>query len=421
MDIVRRMDSRAAQRALERLYGERADKQLWRYKALAKKFAERFGREDFKFFSAPGRTEILGNHTDHNGGRVLAGSINLDTIAAASPRGDGKITVNSEGFDREFCLELSELGPVYSEQGTTNGLIRGIAARFKQLGMNIGGFDACIMSDVLRGSGLSSSASVEVLICQIFSQFYNDGKVSVMDIAQISQYAENQYFGKPCGLMDQLACACGGVVAIDFNEALMPECESVKYDFARKGYSLIITDVREDHADLTGEYAAITEEMGQICAHFGVKRLCELEEKAFYASLHELHQAVPDRAILRGIHFFEENKRVQRGIQALKKDRLPDFFREVILSGESSWRLLQNLYKPGSIKQSLPLALAASELLLKEDGAWRVHGGGFGGTIMAFVPNAQRKIYIGQMNRLFGEGAAVELCVRPIGAVCLEM
>ena len=201
----------------------------------------------------------------------------------------------------------------------------------------------------------------------------------------------------------------------------MPECESVKYDFARKGYSLIITDVREDHADLTGEYAAITEEMGQICAHFGVKRLCELEEKAFYASLHELHQAVPDRAILRGIHFFEENKRVQRGIQALKKDRLPDFFREVILSGESSWRLLQNLYKPGSIKQSLPLALAASELLLKEDGAWRVHGGGFGGTIMAFVPNAQRKIYIGQMNRLFGEGAAVELCVRPIGAVCLEM
>lgn len=421
MDINRRMDSRSAQRAMERLYGEKADKQLWRYKALAKKFSERFGRDDFKFFSAPGRTEILGNHTDHNGGRVLAGSINLDTIAAAAPREDGKVTVNSEGFDQEFCLELSGLEPVYSEQGTTNALIRGIAARFKQLGMNIGGFDACIMSDVLRGSGLSSSASVEVLICAIFSHLFNDGRISVMDMAQISQYAENRYFGKPCGLMDQLACASGGIVAIDFNDPLMPECENIKYDFARRGYSLIITDVREDHADLTGEYAAITEELGQVCAHFDVKRLRELDEKTFLASLEELHQKVPDRAILRAIHFYEENKRVQRGVQALIKDKPSEFLNEIILSGDSSWKLLQNLYKPGALKQSLPLALAVSELLLKGDGAWRVHGGGFGGTILAFVPQDKKKAYISQMNRLFGEGTAEELLIRPVGAVCLDI
>lgn len=421
MDIARRMDSRAAQRALERLYGDRADKQLWRYKALAKKFYERFGREDFHFFSAPGRTELLGNHTDHNGGMVLAGSINLDTAAAVSPREDGRIILNSEGFDQEFSLDLSELTPVYSEQGTTTGLIRGIAARFKALGMAAGGFEACVMSDVLRGSGLSSSASIEVLICAVFSQLYNDGKVSVTDIAQISQYSENEYFGKPCGLMDQLACAHGGVVAINFKDSLLPEVEGIKYDFARRGYSIIITDVREDHADLTGEYAAITDEMAQVCAHFGVKRLCEVEQKVFFAALDELHQKVPDRAILRAIHFYEENARVIRGVQALKKDKLSDFFREIILSGESSWRLLQNLYKPGTDKQSLPLALAVSELLIKEDGAWRVHGGGFGGTILAFVPNDKRRMYISQMNRLFGEGAAAELSIRPVGAVCLDI
>ena len=241
------------------------------------------------------------------------------------------------------------------------------------------------------------------------------------DIAQISQYSENEYFGKPCGLMDQLACAHGGVVAINFKDSLLPEVEGIKYDFARRGYSIIITDVREDHADLTGEYAAITDEMAQVCAHFGVKRLCEVEQKVFFAALDELHQKVPDRAILRAIHFYEENARVIRGVQALKKDKLSDFFREIILSGESSWRLLQNLYKPGTDKQSLPLALAVSELLLKEDGAWRVHGGGFGGTILAFVPNDKRRMYISQMNRLFGEGAAAELSIRPVGAVCLDI
>lgn len=420
MDISRKMDSRAAQRGLERLYGERADKQLWRYKALAKKFCERYEREEFRFFSTPGRTELLGNHTDHNGGKVLAGSINLDTIAAAAKREDNKITLNSEGFSQEFSLDISDLSPVYSERGTTTGLIRGIAARFKELGMNIGGFDACAASDVLRGSGLSSSASVEVLICSIFSHLYNDGKVSVMDNAQIAQYAENEYFGKPCGLMDQLACASGGIVSIDFDNTTLPECENIRYDFLRKGYSVIITDVKEDHADLTGEYAAITSELGAVCAHFGKRRLRDLEEKSFFAALDELHKSVPDRAILRAIHFYEENRRVEAGVQALKRDDLSGFFSAVIASGESSWRLLQNLYKPGASSQALPLALAVSERLLKGEGAWRVHGGGFGGTILAFVPADKKKMYISQMNRLFGEGAATELTIRPMGAVCLD-
>ena len=371
-------------------------------------------------FFAPGRTELAGNHTDHQKGRVLASAVDKGIHAFVEPNFDNVARIRSAGFP-DMDINLLDLDVHPEEFGSSAALVRGVASAMYDIGASFGGFDATLESELSAGSGLSSSAAFAVLMCRIFNGLYNNSELEPYAVARIAQQAENLHFGKPCGLMDQLACACGGVVAIDFNEALMPECESIKYDFARKGYSLIITDVREDHADLTGEYAAITEEMGQICAHFGVKRLCELEEKAFYASLHELHQAVPDRAILRGIHFYEENKRVQRGIQALKKDRLPDFFREVILSGESSWRLLQNLYKPGSIKQSLPLALAASELLLKEDGAWRVHGGGFGGTIMAFVPNAQRKIYIGQMNRLFGEGAAVELCVRPIGAVCLEM
>ena len=423
MDIVRRMDSRAAQRALERLYGERADKQLWRYKALAKKFAERFGREDFKFFSAPGRTEILGNHTDHNGGRVLAGSINLDTIAAASPRGDGKITVNSEGFDREFCLELSELGPVYSEQGTTNGLIRGIAARFKQLGMNIGGFDACIMSDVLRGSGLSSSASVEVLICQIFSQFYNDGKVSVMDIAQISQYAENQYFGKPCGLMDQAAVCLGGLAYMDFEVPSEPKTAKLDFDFDKSGYALCLVKVGSDHADLTFEYAAIPDEMQAIAGEFGCKRLCEVDPAVFDAAVPQLREKYGDRAVLRAIHYWYENGLVDKRWEDLVAGDIESFLVHTRASGASSAMFLQNVSATvGDVReQHAMLALGLAERILDGRGAARIHGGGFGGSIQCFVPLDLVDEFIARMDTWLGEGSCRKYSITEEGACATWM
>ena len=414
MDIARRMDSRAAQRALERLYGDRADKQLWRYKALAKKFYERFGREDFHFFSAPGRTEILGNHTDHNGGMVLAGSINLDTAAAVSPREDGRIILNSEGFDQEFSLDLSELTPVYSEQGTTTGLIRGIAARFKALGMAAGGFEACVMSDVLRGSGLSSSASIEVLICAVFSQLYNDGKVSVTDIAQISQYSENEYFGKPCGLMDQMASSVGGLVAIDFKAE--PKVTPLQYDFSARGYSLIVVNTGGSHDDLTEEYGAIRSEMNKVAHCFGEETLRRVRPEQLWQEMPRVRREAGDRALLRALHYYNENDRVHALVNAVKADQIDEIKRILIESGRSSWMYLQNVYAKNSPEQPLCVALSMAEYMLHDCGAYRVHGGGFAGTTLNLVPQAQEERFLRHMRQMFGDKSCYVLSVRPEGA-----
>lgn len=391
------------------LYGPCAE-QLARYEKIAGGFKAHF-EGDIHFFSTSGRTEIIGNHTDHNAGCVLAGGISLDTVAAAAKNTLGRVRMVSEGFQGMFEVDLADTAMQHGEQGSTNAIIRGVAARFVQLGYQVGGFDAYISSNVLRGSGLSSSAAVEVLLCTMFSEFYNNGAVPHAMMGEISQFAENQYFGKPCGLMDQTACAIGSIISIDFKQ---PKAEIVRipFDFARYGYGLIITDVKEDHADLTGEYAAITEDMRAVATFFGQEKLRFVQQTAFYAALPRLRKAVSDRACLRAIHFFEENQRVGKAVKALQENRLQDFFDQINASGVSSHCLLQNLCVPGSGDQAIPLALHISRNILQDRGGVRVHGGGFGGTILAFVPLDLHGQYIAAMDDIFGYGAACQLQIR---------
>lgn len=401
----------------KRLYNG-SETQNNRFELLKQAFANSFEGEP-SFFSTAGRTEIIGNHTDHNGGKVLAGSIDLDTVAAARKTDNGIVRIISQGYQGVFTVKLDELEPVSDQMGTTTALIRGVAQGVKMAGYNIGGFDACITSNVLKGSGLSSSASFEVLICTVFNYFYNDGAISPTQAALISQYAENKHFGKPCGLMDQLACAYGNMVAIDFS-APQPKVKTVEFDFAAKGYSLIITDVRQDHADLTSEYAAITNEMAQVAAYFGKDKLCMVEPDDFYNELPKLRGVCPDRAILRAMHFFRENKRVDDAVNALENKDLQAFFDAINGSGESSQCLLQNLFAQGSYKQGVPLALALARDILKKRGAVRVHGGGFGGTVLAFVPLDLKSQYVSVMNSTFGDSAAQEICIRKMSTAMLD-
>lgn len=416
-----KIQSAAFKKQLARIYGEAgAPAQQTRYSRLADKFQETFGQPAAALFSTSGRSEVIGNHTDHNHGCVLAAGINLDTVAAAAPTGDTRIRMVSEGYKNETVLDIAELEIHFNEKGTTASLVRGIAARMKELGYQVSGFNIYVTSDVLRGSGLSSSAAIEVLICTVFSHLFNDGRLDMVEAAKISQWAENFYFGKPCGLMDQTACALGNLVHIDFSQPSQPVIETVKYDFAAKGYAIVITDVRADHADLTDEYAAITEEMGSVAAFFGAEKLRDVSEKVFYNQLGQLREKVNDRALLRAIHFFEEDKRVEAAVQAIKDDRLEDFFTAIIASGESSWKLLQNTHLGGSVCQPLTLALAVSEKLLRGKGAWRVHGGGFGGTILTFVPMGEKSLYMKQMNDIFGQNACIELSIRPCGSLRVD-
>jgi len=391
-----------------------------RYGNLISKYEQAFGDEEVSLFSTSGRSEIIGNHTDHNQGCVLAAGINLDTIAAAAVNNSNIVRLISEGYRGETIVDLSKLEKSEQETGTTGTLIRGIAARMSQLGYKIGGLNMYVTSDVLRGSGLSSSAAIEVLICTIFSHLYNNGILDMVEAAKISQWAENIYFGKPCGLMDQTACALGNLVNIDFKNSSDPIIHSVKYDFAANGYAIIITDVRADHADLTNEYAAITNEMAEVAHFFGVPKLREVDENKFYSQIGQLRLKVSERAIMRAMHYFGENKRVNAAVDAIKENHLQDFFDAIIASGESSWKLLQNIYAGGSTYQPLALALALSQRILEGKGAWRVHGGGFGGTVLAFVPEAEKDNYMQNMNSVFGENACIELRIRPCGSVKLD-
>ena len=399
---------------LEKLYGRAAvDEQRERYRKLNASFREAFpGCASPRFFSAPGRVEIGGNHTDHQGGHVLAAAVDFDAIAAAAPSGEPRIRVCSEGY-APICLDLDSLVPHPEENGTSAAIIRGVASRMSQLGMRVDGFNACITSTVPNGSGLSSSAAFEVLVCTIFDSLFNEGTIDPILRAQISQYAENNFFGKPSGLMDQAASSEGGLVAIDF--AGEPVVSRISYDFDSRGYSPVIVSTGSSHADLTSAYAAIPADMRAVAGYFHAGRLRDVEPSDFYAALPELHRAVSDRSILRAMHFFAEDARVPRQQEALERDDLPAFFREIIASGESSWRLLQNVWAVPE-EQSLALALAISERLLRRDGAWRVHGGGFAGTILAFVPHALSLTYRQTLNAVFGESACKYFRIRPVGA-----
>ena len=380
-------------------------------------FAAAFGGAPTRYFSAPGRTEIGGNHTDHQRGRVLAGAVNLDTVAAVRPNGTFVIRILSEGYPR--CeVDITDLIPKAEEINTTMALIRGVVARFTQLGCKVEGFDAYVISTVLPGSGLSSSAAYEVLIGTIVNHLYFDGKVSQPEIAMIGQYAENVYFGKPCGLMDQMASAVGSMVTIDFFDKENPVIEKVEFAFAACGHALCIIDSRASHADLTDEYAAITIELKNICNYFGKDVLTQIEEADFVAAIPALREQFGDRAVLRAYHFYKENARVPKQVAALKNGDFDTFLKLVKESGYSSYMYLQNVIPAGYREhQDVALSLSLCEMYLGGRGAYRVHGGGFAGTVQAFVPVDILEDFRKGIDAVLGEGACHILSIRPHGGV----
>ena len=376
-----------------------------------------FGGAPERYFSAPGRTEIGGNHTDHQRGRVLAAAVDLDTVAAVRENDFGVIRIQSQGYP--LCqVELNELTPRQEEINTTPALIRGVAARFAQLGCKVRGFDAYCQSTVLPGSGLSSSAAFEVLVGTVINHLFFDGRVSQPEIAMIGQYAENRFFGKPCGLMDQTASAVGGLVTIDFFNKDQPLIESVDFDFAACGHALCIIDTRASHADLTDEYAAITTELKAVCAHFGKEVLSQIEETEFYAAIGTLREKCGDRAVLRAIHFYAENARVPRQVAALRSGNFEEFLKLMKESGNSSFMYLQNVVPAGyTARQDVALALALCQHYLGGRGAYRVHGGGFAGTVQAFVPVDILESFRAGIDGVLGRDACHVLSIRRPGGV----
>lgn len=370
-------------------------------------------------FSGPGRTELGGNHTDHQHGCVLAAAVDLDAIACAGPNGTNTVRIRSAGYP-EVTVELDGLTPKSEERETSAALVRGIAARLAELGHAPGGFNACVSSSVLGGSGLSSSAAYEVLMGVIMNHLFCADALSMVQLAQIGQYAENRFFGKPCGLMDQLTSAVGGVVSIDFADPAAPVVEQVACDIGGYGYALCIIDSGASHADLTDEYAAIPGEMGAVAAYFGKEHLREVEEGAFWAAFPQLRTRLSHRALLRAIHFFEENALAPQQAQALRQGDFDGFLAMVERSGQSSALHLQNLSCSGrSAEQAVPLAIAAAKHLLRGCGAVRVHGGGFAGTVQAYVPLAQTESFRAGMEALLGQGCCHFLRIRPVGGAVL--
>ena len=387
-----------------------------RYIETLNTFGELFGYDrDVCIMSAPGRTEVCGNHTDHNNGKVLAASINLDAIAVVSKNDDMTIRVKSKGHKMNV-VDLNNLEPDEKRYGDSTTLVQGVAAGIKNLGFDVKGFDACTTSDVMGGSGLSSSAAFEVLLGTVLSYLYNDGKVSEVDIAKVAQYAENVFFGKPCGLLDQMASSVGTFVTIDFKSTTEPIIKKVNFDFSKSGHSLCIVDTHGNHSDLTDDYAAVRGEMEAVAKAMGKNVLREISYEEFFESIPELQEKVNDRALLRAIHFYNENKRVDSAIECLENGDFEGFKDIIIDSGISSFTLNQNVFTPKNpTEQKLSLALAVSEEILKGRGAWRVHGGGFAGTIQAFVPNDLLDTYKTTMEKIFGQGNCYVLIIRPVG------
>ncbi len=399
------------------LYPDDLERARERYLNSCDKFAELFGDSDnVRIFSAPGRTEVGGNHTDHQHGRVLAGSVNLDVIAIVSDNSDNIVRIESEGYKVD-PVDLNDLEVRESEFGRTSALIRGCCASYKKAGYNIGGFNAYTTSDVLGGSGLSSSAAYEVLICNILNGMFNNSTAADrVEIAKISQKAEREYFGKPCGLLDQMASSQGGFTAIDFFDPNTPVVEQIDFDLAAHGYTLCVIDTHGDHADLTRDYADITVECREISRFFEKDFLRDVNKSDFYASIAQLRAKFGDRAVLRAIHFFNEDARAEEQKVALKQDNFEHFLDLVNESGDSSYKYLQNVYSTSTVKaQGLCLALALTEMFLDGDGACRVHGGGFAGTIQCYIPTERIDDYKKMINGVFGEGSCCILNIRPIG------
>ncbi|MBQ3149671.1 MAG: galactokinase [Clostridia bacterium] len=393
------------------------ERQKSRYSELAERFESTFGSDDVTFFSAPGRTEVGGNHTDHNHGRVLAASVNLDALAAVRATDNSIIREQSTGHGANE-VDISTLDVVESETGHSSALIRGVCAGFVERGYKVGGFDACVTSDVLSGSGLSSSAAYEVLIGTILNHLYNDGKISAVEIAQIAQFSENKFFGKPCGLMDQTASSVGGFVTIDFNDPSKPIIEKLTFDFASCSHALCIVNTGGSHNDLTADYAAVRSEMEAVAAVFGKSVLRDVDENEFFANIDKARKATSERAVVRAIHFFGDNERVLHEVKALKDGDFESFKKHVTESGFSSFMYNQNVYTTSApTAQPVAMGLSVSDKMLKGKGAWRVHGGGFAGTIQAFVPICELENYRSAMDAIFGEGSCMVLKIRPVGGI----
>lgn len=419
--LLKRIDSGHYDRSFARLYANEIEKQRNRYRQAVLKFSEIYGSErKVVLFSAPGRTEIGGNHTDHNHGRVLAASVNLDIIAVASMSDKNVIRIKSEGFEEDTVL-LDDLSAKQEDQGRSSSLIRGLAEKFSNNNYKIGGFDAYTTSNVLKGSGLSSSAAFEVLVGTVLNHLYNNGNVGNVEIAKMAQYAENVHFGKPCGLMDQTASAVGGIITIDFADIKNPLIKKVDFNFADTGYNLCIVDTGGDHADLTHEYASITVDMKAVSKSLGVNYLRETNMDTLLKNLSLLRKKHGDRAVLRAIHFLRDNQRVSYQVKALESGDFDKFLRLIIESGHSSFEYLQNVYSScNANEQGLSLALCLAQGMLDGKGAWRVHGGGFAGTTQNFVPSSLLPMFYSQIESVFGKGSCHVLTIRPVGGVCLD-
>ncbi len=419
-EIRNKLEQDAFLSVFEQLYGTKKEvlaAQKERYQKAVQKFTELYPeREELHLYSAPGRTEIGGNHTDHQHGCVLAAAVQLDAIAVVAFHEEGVIRVCSEGY-HPFTVELSDLSVQEDEKGSA-AIVRGIAAKFANRGVTVGGFDMYSCSDVLSGSGISSSAAFETLIGTMIDIYYNNGNAGAVEIAKIGQYAENVYFGKKCGLMDQMASSVGGLVYIDFGDTEAPVIKPFSFDFEKAGYCICVTDTGGSHANLTPDYVAVRSEMEAIAAQFGKEYLRQVEEADFYRELPKLRKCCSERAVLRAMHFFEDNRRAGEEAEALRKGEISNFLSLVQESGDSSETLLQNLYSTSvPTEQAIPLGIRLSKRILKGTGAVRVHGGGFAGTIQAFVPLSLAEAYVEEMERVFGTGACYVFRIRPVGGV----
>ncbi len=388
-----------------------------RYVNLLNLFEKTFGEKEVEIYSAPGRSEVCGNHTDHQRGEVLATSINLDAIAVVSRNSENKVRLVSDGYPM-ITVDLTDMTKKKEDKGSSGGLIKGVVAGLVEAGYHADGFDAYVTSDVLIGAGLSSSAAFETIIGTIISGLFNEMQISPVKIAQVGQYAENVFFGKPCGLMDQMACSVGGLIHIDFKDTNAPVVEKVNVDFSKYGHSLCIVDTKGSHQDLTDDYAAVPKEMRAVAEYFGKEVLREVDEKEFYARIADVRKKTNDRAVLRAIHFFEEEKRVENIVKHLNEGDFETFLQMITQSGNSSFKYLQNVYTSKDVKnQGVSIGLAASETALCKKGATRVHGGGFAGTIQAFVPDEMVLAYREFMDSVFGKGSCHVLKVRKYGGM----
>ncbi|RGM07036.1 MULTISPECIES: galactokinase family protein [Hungatella] len=422
-DTIQMLESEKSRKLMTALYGEAAvDANIERYQNLVKSFQKKFAEEDVTLFSSPGRTEISGNHTDHNHGKVLAGSINLDCVGVAAKNNSSKVHIISETFNQSFIIDLNDLSPSDKKAGTID-LVKGLLQGFKESGYEVGGFNAYITSNVISAAGVSSSASFEMLLCSILNTFFNEGRMDTVAYAHIGKYSENVYWDKASGLLDQMACAVGGLITIDFLEPASPVVEKIDFDFSSQNHSLIIVNTGKGHADLSADYSSVPIEMKKVAEFFGKEVCAEITEEEVIGHLAEVREYAGDRSVLRALHFFEENKRVEAEVKALKEGRFSDFLNNITASGNSSWKWLQNCFTNSAYQeQGITVALALTELFItgKQRGACRVHGGGFAGVIMAMLPNDLVEEYVAYIEKALGEGNAYRMSIRPYGAICFD-